>query len=61
MQLVAYALARCGDREGGVDRPPVWLEVDSWREAYASFFSVLGDGRTLESCGSASKAGPSPP
>lgn len=49
MQLVAYALARCGDREGGADRPPAWLEVDSWREAYARFFDVLGDGRTLES------------
>lgn len=49
MQLVAYALARCGDREGGADRPPAWLDVDSWREAYARFFDVLGDGRTLES------------
>lgn len=49
MQLVAYALARCGDREGGVDRPPAWLEVDSWREAYGRFYSVLGDGRTLRS------------
>lgn len=49
MQLVAYALARCGDRAGGADRPPAWLEVDSWREAYGRFFEVLGDGRTLDS------------
>ena len=49
MQLVAYALARCGQRDGAADRPPAWLEVETWREAYARFYDVLGDGRTPES------------
>jgi predicted HNH restriction endonuclease len=48
MQLVAYALSRCGaaSPNGGATCPPEWLGVDRWRDAYALFFDRLGDGRT---------------
>lgn len=50
MQLVAYALARCGvaNPKGGGDLPPSWLGTSSWKQAYAAFYEPLGDGRTLE-------------
>lgn len=51
MQLVAYALARCGEArpDGQPSGPPKWLGVSTWKEAYELFFDALGDGRTQAS------------
>lgn len=50
MQLVAYALARCGSPiQGRSSGPPGWLGATSWKEAYSLFYEVLGDGRTHRS------------
>jgi len=47
MQLVAYALARCGaaNPKGGASLPPVWLGVSGWGQAYDLFHEALADGR----------------
>jgi len=49
MQVVAYALSRCGasPAPGKPSLPPSWLGVESWKQAYALFFDQLGDGREL--------------
>jgi predicted HNH restriction endonuclease len=51
MQLVAYALAKCGNPAPGGQSggPPAWLRVKTWKEAYALFYDALGDGRTEKS------------
>jgi 5-methylcytosine-specific restriction protein A len=41
MQLVGYALARCG-----LKRPPEWLNVQNWDAAYDLFFDALGEERS---------------
>jgi hypothetical protein len=49
MMVVAYALARLGNRkEGRPDAPPPWLGVQKWSDAYDLFFDQLGAGRTPE-------------
>lgn len=51
MLVAAYALARLGaprsDRPA--DRPPPWLGVSEWNDAYDLFYPLLGDGRTAQS------------
>jgi 5-methylcytosine-specific restriction endonuclease McrA len=50
MQLVAYALARCGSTAagGGKALPPTWLGTTNWGRAYDLFYRALGDGRSAE-------------
>lgn len=43
MYLVGYALSRSSTPDG---RPPPWLGVTSWNEAYDLFFPALGHGRS---------------
>lgn len=47
MQLVAYAMSRCGvvDERTGRTRPPPWLGEQLWARAYDQFLSAVGDGR----------------
>ncbi|MGH6964602.1 MAG: HNH endonuclease [Phenylobacterium sp.] len=47
MQLVAYALSRCGElAPSGKARPPSWLGTTVWNRAYDLFYAAVGDGRT---------------
>jgi hypothetical protein len=47
LQLVAYALARCGvpDAAGTSTLPPPWLGTAVWKTAYDQFYDALADGR----------------
>ncbi|PWE48709.1 hypothetical protein DEM26_16545 [Thioclava sp. NG1] len=46
MMIASYWLARCGVRnEGKAASPPASLGVNTWKEAYDSFFDAMGDGR----------------
>lgn len=48
--LVGLFLPRYGRKdEGRTPLPPAQLGTDSWREAYAAFFHLLADGRSLRS------------
>lgn len=49
MQLVGYALARCGvpGRRPREVLPPPWLGATSWRHAYEQFYPALAAGRDL--------------
>jgi 5-methylcytosine-specific restriction protein A len=50
MVEAAYFLARFGEQSAiGTTAPPRELEVSSWKHAYAAFYSMLGEGRTLRS------------